>query len=463
MSYRFFIFALLALTPTVASAQTIQSLLLSFTTFVGNTLVPFVFGLAFLFFLVNITRYFIIDAANEAGRAKAKQFALWSIIAFVLMISLWAIVNMFVSDFGWTRTSPICPDYMQNCQGGNNSNNVNGNEAAQGTAFSASTDDDTLSGGDNGFGSIESDTLDDFGESDASHTLSQDGLEADFLESWEDDVLGEGGSWEDILSDSEMDVLVNSSSILPFSNFERVGSVSNSNSFGSTQQTSVVVSSPGQCSELLTDPISAAKLDPNEQGYVLYKDLQGNYRIVNATKESSSDGVIYDEDKINEIQQTGRDIHIIHTHPEKTIRPLLGTARKAPSTLDFLLLCRFPNTTHVAIDGDTMWQYNQQPGTCPLTNEAKDDLLFAETAGLLAELNPQTRSGAIDVALAGIDSMNELTSEQKEQRRQFLNDARMKSTEELSALHKEMLSTHGITLKEITPTQFCVQKTGTAT
>lgn len=115
MSYRFFIFALLAFSPVVASAQTIQSLLLSFTTFVGNTLVPFVFGLAFLFFLVNATRYFIIDAANETGRAKAKQFALWSIIAFVLMISLWAIVNIFISDFGWTQTTPLCPDYMQGC------------------------------------------------------------------------------------------------------------------------------------------------------------------------------------------------------------------------------------------------------------------------------------------------------------------------------------------------------------
>lgn len=459
MNHRILVLALLALTPAVASAQTIQSLLFSFTNFVGNTLVPFIFGLAFLFFLVNATRYFIIDAANEAGRAKAKQFALWSIIAFVLMISLWAIVNMFVSDFGWTRTTPLCPDYMQNCQG-SSSSNMNQNEAAQGTAFSNSADADTLSGGDNGFGSTESDTLDDSNESDTENMASQDELESNFTESWEDDVLGDGGSWEDILSESEMDVLVNSASLLPFSNFERVGSVSTSGSFGSTQQTSTVTSSPGQCSELLTDPISAAKLDPNEQGYVLYKDLQGNYRIVNVTKESSSDGVIYDEDKINEIQQTGRDIHIIHTHPEKTIKPLLGSARKAPSTLDFLLLCRFPNTTHVAIDGETMWQYSQQPGTCPLTNQAEEDLLFAETAGLLAELNPQTRSGAIDVALAGIDSMNELTSEQKEQRRQFLNDARTKSTEELRAVHKEMLSAHGIILKEVTPTQFCAQKNG---
>jgi succinate dehydrogenase/fumarate reductase cytochrome b subunit len=115
MSYRLFIFALLAFSPVVASAQTIQSLLFSFTTFVGNTLVPFVFGLAFLFFLVNAVRYFIIEAANEDGRKKARQLAIWGILAFIIMLSIWSIVGFIMSDLGLFRPGPVCPDYMPSC------------------------------------------------------------------------------------------------------------------------------------------------------------------------------------------------------------------------------------------------------------------------------------------------------------------------------------------------------------
>ena len=115
MNHRILILALLVFTPIVTSAQTIQSLLFSFAVFISGTLVPLVFALAFFFFIYNTARYFILDAAKETERTKAKQFALWSIIAFVLMLSIWGIINLLVRDFGFMQSNPICPDYMQGC------------------------------------------------------------------------------------------------------------------------------------------------------------------------------------------------------------------------------------------------------------------------------------------------------------------------------------------------------------
>src|SRR3990167_7873286 len=89
-----------ALIPGVALAATgnLQEFLSDLAGFLNSAVVPLLFALAFLFFLINAMRYFIIGGDKEAERAKARKFATWGIIAFVLMVSVWGIVNILVSS-----------------------------------------------------------------------------------------------------------------------------------------------------------------------------------------------------------------------------------------------------------------------------------------------------------------------------------------------------------------------------
>lgn len=104
------------LLPAAAHAQQdLQVSLLMISMFINNILIPLLFSIAFLVFLWNAARYFIIGGSDPAGREQAKMFALWSIIAFVLMVSIWGIVNMLVSSFGLGSGAAPCPDYLSDC------------------------------------------------------------------------------------------------------------------------------------------------------------------------------------------------------------------------------------------------------------------------------------------------------------------------------------------------------------
>ncbi len=68
-------------------------------TFINNVLIPFVFALALLIFIWGMFRFFILGGDNEDERAKGKQLILWAVIGFVLMTSIWGIVNMVAGGF----------------------------------------------------------------------------------------------------------------------------------------------------------------------------------------------------------------------------------------------------------------------------------------------------------------------------------------------------------------------------
>ncbi len=79
---------------TYAQFGEIDTFFANLSGFIGNTLIPFIFSLALLVFLFGMYRYFIQGGASEEQRAKGKQLILWSIVAFVLMVSIWGIVNV---------------------------------------------------------------------------------------------------------------------------------------------------------------------------------------------------------------------------------------------------------------------------------------------------------------------------------------------------------------------------------
>lgn len=62
--------------------------------FINNALVPFTFGVALLFFIYGMFLYFIYGADSEESKKTGKSYIIWSIIALVLMVSVWGIVNL---------------------------------------------------------------------------------------------------------------------------------------------------------------------------------------------------------------------------------------------------------------------------------------------------------------------------------------------------------------------------------
>lgn len=104
--------------PFVASAQTIQQLLGEVLDFFNAILVPLVFAFAFLVFIWNVLRFFILQSGTAEGQERAKRFMVWSIVAFVLMLTLWGIVNLIANGFGISGNGTICPDYNPACKAG---------------------------------------------------------------------------------------------------------------------------------------------------------------------------------------------------------------------------------------------------------------------------------------------------------------------------------------------------------
>ena len=92
----------------------IAQFLRSLTEFVDSTLIPFIFALAFLFFLWGVFQYFIAGGANTEQRETGRKFVLWSIIAFVVMLSFWGIINLVQRSLGFgAEARPDLPTFEE--------------------------------------------------------------------------------------------------------------------------------------------------------------------------------------------------------------------------------------------------------------------------------------------------------------------------------------------------------------
>jgi fatty acid desaturase len=100
------------LIPEVTLAQSsLQNALSGLLIFINSALIPFLFGVAFLFFVFNIVRYLVLDGGNEEARENAKSLAIYGFGAFVFLIIFWGIVNLVVDSLG-LNCGAIQPDYL---------------------------------------------------------------------------------------------------------------------------------------------------------------------------------------------------------------------------------------------------------------------------------------------------------------------------------------------------------------
>lgn len=117
MKTRLLLTALITATPSLTFAQignaSLQSFFGNLLLFINSTLIPFLFGLAFLLFAFNVVKYFVVGGSNKDAREDAKNVALYSVAAFVFLIIFWGLVNMFSESVGLENCGQVQSDYVQ--------------------------------------------------------------------------------------------------------------------------------------------------------------------------------------------------------------------------------------------------------------------------------------------------------------------------------------------------------------
>lgn len=67
---------------------------------INGVFVPVLYAVAFLVFLYGVFKYFILGADNDTERETGRQFVLWGLIGFVVILSVWGLVAVVSSTFG---------------------------------------------------------------------------------------------------------------------------------------------------------------------------------------------------------------------------------------------------------------------------------------------------------------------------------------------------------------------------
>jgi len=105
--------ALFLLTPLISLAQFggIDTFFENIGTFINNILIPLIFGAALLMFIYGMFRYLVYGATEDAERKKGQTLMIWGVVGFVLMVSIWVIVNLIsgvlLDSFGSTSNTDI--------------------------------------------------------------------------------------------------------------------------------------------------------------------------------------------------------------------------------------------------------------------------------------------------------------------------------------------------------------------
>lgn len=61
---------------------------------VDRAIMPLLYALAFILFLIGMVRFFFMG--GEESRQKGRVFMLWGIIGFVVLFSVWSIVRLLL-------------------------------------------------------------------------------------------------------------------------------------------------------------------------------------------------------------------------------------------------------------------------------------------------------------------------------------------------------------------------------
>lgn len=365
-----------------AASSTIQEFIVTISLFIKFILLPFLFGIAFLFFLINIVRYFILGSASDDGRAKAKKSAIYGIAAFVFLFTLWGLVTVLVEGLGIegrNNNESLCPDYLKNSFGNGLCGNIDG-ETGTGSSFPGGT----FTGGGSGTGS-----------SGGTGTGSGSGAGNGFGNT--------GGTGGGSGSGSGTGGSGGGNNNPNFSGLAEL-------IFGTGKDSAIfttyagapralyqvpTIASNASCVDGVKTLLLANRVETTQAAYVLYKDSTGATRWQNITDLHAKNNISYDKDTLDSILQTaGTDIHIIHTHPRIRAKDFSLTMEgHGPSAADMRAMCTNDDTaiTYAVADWTGVWTLTQQADTCPYSSSARNMLPIIETYATLSSLESSTR------------------------------------------------------------------------
>lgn len=97
---------------------------------INGILVPTLIAIAFIVFLYGIFKYFIKGADSDKERETGRTFALYGVIGFVILFSVWGLVWIFMSTLGLSTTNaPAFPAIPGSSSGqSQNGNSIQGTE-----------------------------------------------------------------------------------------------------------------------------------------------------------------------------------------------------------------------------------------------------------------------------------------------------------------------------------------------
>ena len=97
-------FALLSPLAAFAAINTISDAGSFIINTINNILVPVLFAIAFIVFLWGAFDVFILGAQNEEVRERGKNLMLYGLIGFVVMVSIWGLVNLLTGSLQFGNT-----------------------------------------------------------------------------------------------------------------------------------------------------------------------------------------------------------------------------------------------------------------------------------------------------------------------------------------------------------------------
>lgn len=97
--------SLLAFTPLITLAQfgEIDTFIGKITSFINDVAIPLIFAIALVVFIWGMFWFFIAKTGSD--KDKGKNLAIYAVVAFVLMVSIWGIVNLIAGGLGFSGES----------------------------------------------------------------------------------------------------------------------------------------------------------------------------------------------------------------------------------------------------------------------------------------------------------------------------------------------------------------------
>ncbi|MBI4065844.1 hypothetical protein HY412_01455 [Candidatus Kaiserbacteria bacterium] len=76
---------------------------------INDVLMPVFMAIAFIVFLWGIFKYFIWGRESESDKMEGRKYAMWGIIGFVIILSVWGLVNLVGGALALPNNNPPNP------------------------------------------------------------------------------------------------------------------------------------------------------------------------------------------------------------------------------------------------------------------------------------------------------------------------------------------------------------------